>query len=234
MKCVVINGTEIRGCTYHLKELFLDELKPEALTEFYLPKDAPGYCIGCKRCFLESEAFCPHFEKVDPIWRAMKEADLLVFAYPVYVLRAPGQLKSLLDHLGVHWFAHRPDPVMFSKSAVIITQSIVAPNGAAQKDVMTSLQWLGVASVERIGFGLMEGVHWDEISEKRRQRFESKIRGFARRFRDVSPKQMSLRAKFYFAMCHMIQNGVRKRLAAGEKPGVDLQYWTDRGWVSER
>ena len=78
MKCVVINGTEIRGCTYHLKELFLDELKPEALTEFYLPKDAPGYCIGCKRCFLESEAFCPHFEKVDPIWRAMKEADLLV------------------------------------------------------------------------------------------------------------------------------------------------------------
>jgi len=39
MKCVVINGTEQKGCTYNLKEIFLDELKPKQLTEFYLSKD---------------------------------------------------------------------------------------------------------------------------------------------------------------------------------------------------
>ena len=38
MKCVVINGTEIKGCTYNLKEIFLDELKPSHLTEFFCPK----------------------------------------------------------------------------------------------------------------------------------------------------------------------------------------------------
>ena len=35
MKCVVINGTEQKGCTYNLKEIFLDELKPKQCLEFY-------------------------------------------------------------------------------------------------------------------------------------------------------------------------------------------------------
>lgn len=64
LNCVVITGTDIKGCTYQLKELFLDELKPEQLIEFTLPKDAPGYCIGCKQCFLVSEKNCPHFHHV--------------------------------------------------------------------------------------------------------------------------------------------------------------------------
>jgi len=46
MKCVVINGTEQKGCTYNLKEIFLDELKPKQLTEFYLSKDAPPILYG--------------------------------------------------------------------------------------------------------------------------------------------------------------------------------------------
>ncbi len=182
MKCVVINGTEIRGCTYNLKEIFLDELKPLHLTEFYLPKDAPAYCTGCKLCFLKGENYCPHVEQVKPIGDAMRNADLIVFAYPVYVLRAPGQIKSLLDHFGVPWFAHRPDPTMFNKTVAIITQSIGAPNKDAPKDVRTSMEWLGVPTVKKIGFGLMEGVKWEEISEARRNKFESKIRNFARSF----------------------------------------------------
>ena len=62
MKCVVINGTEVKGCTYNLKEIFLDELKPTELKEFYLPKDGPDFCKGCKVCFVDSETKCPHFD----------------------------------------------------------------------------------------------------------------------------------------------------------------------------
>ncbi|WP_207204781.1 NAD(P)H-dependent oxidoreductase [Miniphocaeibacter massiliensis] len=36
---------------------------------------------------------------VQPIWNKMLESDLIIFAYPVYVLRAPAQVKSLLDNL---------------------------------------------------------------------------------------------------------------------------------------
>ncbi|MGB4610081.1 MAG: NAD(P)H-dependent oxidoreductase [Saccharofermentanales bacterium] len=231
MKCVVINGTEQKGCTYNLKELFLDELKPKQLTEFYFPEDAPNYCTGCKTCFVKSETLCPHYQKVDPIWQAMLEADLIVFAYPVYVLRAPGHVKSFLDHLGVHWFAHRPDPRMFDKTAVIITQSIGAPNKYAQKDVKTSLNWLGVSRVKKIGFGMMEGVFWNEISEARRDKFERKIRKFAGQFHNIKPANQSLRIKFIFQMCKMMQTSLSKKTPEGQELSPDLQYWIDHGWV---
>lgn len=234
MKCVVINGTEIKGCTYHLKEILLDELQPEHLQEFYLPKDAPDYCTGCKQCFLECETLCPHNEKVAPIWRAMIDADLIVFAYPVYVLRAPGHVKSLLDHFGVHWFAHRPEPTMFHKTAVILTQSIGAPNRAAQKDVKTSLEWLGVAKIRSIGFGMMEGIRWNEISERRKQKMELKLRTFAGQFKTVEPQRKSIKTRLYFQICKKMQEGVLKKLPEGQSPEADLQYWLDRGWVSQR
>lgn len=232
MNCVVINGTEIKGCTYNLKEIFLDELKPSKLKEFYLPNDGPDYCTGCKQCFLVSETKCPHFEKVNPIWQAITEADLIVFAYPVYVMRAPGQIKSLLDHFGVYWFAHRPDPKMFTKTAVIITQSIGAPNGAAQKDVKTSLEWMGVSKIEKIGFRMLEGVIWDEISESRRRKFEKKARAFARRFDNLPPVKKSLKNRLYFQIGKKMQERVLKELPDDKEPGPDLQYWIDQGWIS--
>ncbi|MEL3908817.1 MAG: NAD(P)H-dependent oxidoreductase [Treponemataceae bacterium] len=234
MKCVVINGTEVKGCTYNLKEIFLDELKPTELVEFYFPKDAPSYCTGCKLCFTKGEKFCPHYKKVAPIWQVMTEADLIVFAYPVYVMRAPGQIKSFLDHLGVHWFAHRPKPVMFNKTAVIITQSIGASNRAAQQDVKTSLNWLGVSRVKQIGFGMMEGVIWNEISEKRRGVFEKKLRSFARRFNKLQPAKKSLKVKLLFTMCKMMQTSLLKKTPEGQELSADLQYWIKQGWVVKK
>jgi hypothetical protein len=96
MNIVLINGTEVRGCTYHIKEFFLDELRDgNNLKEFYLPKDCPHFCCGCKTCFFKNENGCPHAEYTVPLWNDIIHADLLVFAYPVYVLRAPGQVKAL-------------------------------------------------------------------------------------------------------------------------------------------
>lgn len=232
MKCLVINGTEQKGCTYNLKEIFLDELKPKELIEFYFPKDAPDYCTGCKTCFMKSETLCPHYKKVEPIWNAMLEADLIVFAYPVYVLRTPGHVKSFLDHLGVHWFAHRPNPRMFNKTAAIITQSIGGPNKGAQKDVETNLNWIGIPRVKKIGFGMMEGVIWDEISESRRQKFEKKVRAFAKQFHTLKPASKSLKTKFYFQMCKMLQTKLSKNTPNGQELSTDLQYWIDQGWVT--
>lgn len=234
MKCVVINGTEQKGCTYHLKDIFLDELKPNLVTEFYLPKDGPGYCHGCKLCFMKNEQLCPHNEKVNPIWQAMVEADLIVFAYPIYVLRAPGHIKALLDHLGVHWCAHRPNPRMFNKTAAIITQSIGAPNGPAQKDVQTSLEWLGVPKIKRIGFGMMEGVVWDEISQARRLGFEKKMRAFARQFHHLKAPGNNLKTQFIFYMCRYMQKRVLEKTPQGQVPSVDVQHWIDQGWISRK
>lgn len=86
-----------------MKEQFLTNLKENnGLIEFY-PKDLLQFCMGCKNCFMNGEEKCPHTELVKPIWNAVLNADLLVFAYPVYALRASASIKSLLDHFCVHW-----------------------------------------------------------------------------------------------------------------------------------
>ncbi|NLM07302.1 MAG: flavodoxin family protein [Tissierellia bacterium] len=223
MKITCITGTDIKGCTYQIKEFFLKEFSKADIKEFYLPSQGPDYCTGCKNCFTKGESFCPHVNKVTPIWEAMLVSDLIVFAYPVYVLRAPGQVKSLLDHLGCHWFAHRPDPRMFSKRGAIITQSIGAPNSAAQKDVKTSLNWLGVSSVKCLGIGLMDGVVWEDLSKNRREKIKNKLINFAASFKNLKPASMSPKVKLIFKMCQSMQRSIEKKGI----DSLDLRYWRD-------
>ena len=229
MNIVVINGSNVKGCTYHIKEVFLSALKDEnKITEFYLPRDLPVFCTGCKSCFFKSESLCPHAEYVTPIWNAVIESDLIVFSMPVYVLRAPAQVKSLLDHFACHWMAHRPDKAMFTKRAAILTNSIGASNKAAQKDVDTSLSWMGVSDIKTLGFGLMEGVIWDELSDKRRNDIEKKTINFAKKFQHRKIVHKNLKVKFYFYFCKMIH---KKVLKSEKVPSADNQHWIDNGWI---
>lgn len=229
MKITVVNGTEIKGCTYHIKEIFLEVLRNgNEITEFYLPRDLPHFCCGCKICFFEDERNCPHAEYTMPIWNAVLAADLLIFAYPMYVMRAPGQMKALLDHFGCHWMVHRPDKRMFEKRAVILTQSIGAPNGAAQKDVATSLSWWGVSDIRKLGFGLMEGVIWDELSDRRRKSIEEKVKNLAVNYQVLKPVRKSLKVRGLFAISKALHKNTLKN---EEIPSADNQHWIDNGWI---
>ncbi|HHV43032.1 MAG TPA: flavodoxin family protein [Clostridiaceae bacterium] len=228
MKVVVINGTEVRGCTYNIKEIFLKNLAGDnEITEFYLPRDNPHFCMGCKNCFFTGEADCPHVDTVGPIWQALVESDLIVFAYPVYVLRTTGQVKALLDHFGCRWLVHRPEPAMFSKRAVILTQSIGAPNRAAQKDVKTSLSWLGVTSIKCLGMGMIEGVIWEELSEARRAKIETKVARFARGIKPTEQGRKGLLVRMKFQLCKLMQRRVLKKGI----PSLDVDYWIEKGWL---
>ncbi|MDR1001922.1 MAG: NAD(P)H-dependent oxidoreductase [Oscillospiraceae bacterium] len=228
-QAVIITGTEVKGCTYHMKEAFLQGLGGAfEVTEFTLPRDMPHFCVGCKLCFFESESRCPHSDSVMPIWNAMLGADLIVFAAPVYVMRVPGQVKALLDHFGCHWMVHRPDPAMFTKRAVILTQSVGAPNAAAQKDIVTSLSWMGVPSIKRFGFGLMEGVIWDELSGRLKSRIIRKTKRFAKGFRSIKPARKSLKVRVLFFISKQMHKGVLKKETT---PGADNRHWIEQGWL---
>jgi multimeric flavodoxin WrbA len=230
-KAVIITGTEVKGCTYHIKEAFIQGLGGSyEVTEFTLPKDMPHFCCGCKVCFNDSENRCPHAASVMPIWNAMLEADLIVFAAPVYVMRIPGQVKALLDHFGCHWMVHRPDPGMFTKRTAILTQSIGAPNGGAQKDIATSLSWMGVSSIKRLGFGLMEGVIWDALSNERREKIIAKTQKFAKNFVNIKPARKSVKTKMLFFVTKQLHIDLLKK---EKTPGADNRHWIEQGWLKE-
>ena len=229
MNIAVINGTEIKGCTYNIKEIFLNNFRDgNKVVEYYLPKDLPHFCCGCKTCFFKSEAQCPHAQYVMPIWESILSADLLVFASPVYALRTTAQMKSLLDHLCVHWMVHRPDEKMFSKRAVILTNAIGVSNSGAQKDIATSLTWLGISKIEKLGIGLLEGVIWEELSAKRRDIIADKVKKFAAKNNDSYPVRKGVKVKLLFAITKMMHQKVGKK----ENPlSADNKYWKEKGWI---
>lgn len=229
MKIVVINGTFVKGITYTMKESFLNNLRKEnEITEFY-PRDFPDFCVGCKNCFLKGEDKCPHFVKKSPVWNAMLLADVIVFAYPVYALRAPGSIKTLLDHFCVHWLVHRPEPGFFEKTAVIITNSVGAPNGSAQKDVKTSLNWLGVSRIYTCGMPMMGDIILDKLSEKHRQMIEKKMKYLALRVQKDHPHHsMSLKVRTFFAMTKFQHKMVLK---TEEVPSLDNAHYIKYGWI---
>ena len=229
MKITVINGTEIRGCTYSIKELFLAGFRDgNEVTEYYLPKDLPHFCCGCKTCFFKSESQCPHAQNVTPIWESILNADLLLFTSPVYALRTTAQMKSLLDHLCVHWMVHRPEERMFDKRAVILTNAVGVFNSGAQKDLATSLTWLGVSKIEKLGIGLLEGVIWDELSEKRRKIIADKVKMFAAKSKNTRPARKGIKIRLLFAVTRLMHQGAARK----ENPlSTDNQYWKEKGWI---
>lgn len=140
MKITVINGTEKHGVTYRLKEIFLSEFKNKAdITEYYLPRDCPDFCIGCTSCILKGETACKDADKISIIEKSLLEADLIIITSPAYVFHITGALKAFLDHFAYRWISHRPAPEMFTKRAVIITQCLGAGAKSAAKDIKHSL-----------------------------------------------------------------------------------------------
>ena len=231
MKITVINGTEKHGVTYRLKEAFLEPFRDKAeIKEFNLPGDCPGFCIGCTNCFRERPELCKDACYVQPIEKALLEADLLVFTSPAYVFHATGAMKAMLDHFGYRWMPHRPAKEMFGKRAVIITQCLGSGESSAAKDIKDSLSWWGISSIRKCSYKLMGDIVWDKLPEKKRSSMLNSVAKTARRFAaiDYSRKagtSLMTRAKFY--ACRMIQT----RLGKQNPEYTDYKYWKANGWL---
>jgi len=120
---------------------------------------------------------------------------------------------------------------MFCKRAVILTQSIGAPNGVAQRDVQTTLIWLGVSNIKKLGFGLIEGVIWEELSEKKRQLIKNKVQKLAAKYAEPKTVNMGFITRVLFAVCKKTH---KMTLKGEEVPSVDNQHWLDNGWLEQK
>ena len=233
MKITVINGTEKHGVTYKLKENFLAPFKPSAeITEYYLPKDCPSFCVGCTSCFKRGEDTCKDRLYVQAIEQSLIQADLIVVTSPSYVMHATGALKSLLDHLAYRWMPHRPAAEMFGKRAVVITQCLGAGAKSAAKDIVNSLSWWGISKIGVYNGSLMSDIMWDNLSEKRRSKLLKGTTRLARKYAKINyakPAKTSLATKVKFGMCRFIQ----KRIQKSGIESLDCQYWQNNGWLGK-
>lgn len=222
MKIVIIHGQSHKGSTYHIARDLAEKIGGD-ITEFFLPRDFGEFCVGCTKCFMESETKCPHYDKLNPITKTIDESDVIILASPVYVYHATGAMKAFLDHYGYRWMVHRPVEAMFKKQAVCISTAAGAGMKWTNKDMMDSLFFWGVAKRYQFGMGVA-ATDWESISDKKKKAIEkatSSIAGkIVRNFGKVKP---GIKTKGMFMIMRMMQKN-------GFNPS-DVAYWNEKGWT---
>jgi multimeric flavodoxin WrbA len=228
MNVAVIYGTERKGSTYNITQLFLKKLNIETqdVTEFFLPKDMPHFCIGCGNCFMKGEKFCPHYADVNIIKKAMLKSDLLIFASPVYVYHATGQMKTLLDHFAYQWMVHRPEKKMFSKMALVISTAAGGGMKSTNKDIVDSLSFWGVGRIFKYGKGVA-AINWEGVSGKNKINIEKDVEKLATKILNTSKPVtpcIRIKTKFYF------MRFLHKKIGFSD---ADINYWNEQGWLEK-
>lgn len=233
MNITVINGTEKRGVTYRLKEIFLSAFRGKAsITEYALPRDCPAFCSGCTSCIIKGENTCKDAEKIGEIEKSLLEADLIVMTSPAYVFHATGAMKAFLDHFAYRWMPHRPAPEMFGKRAVVITQCLGAGARSAAKDIKHSLSWWGISVIGVFTGALMGDVVWERLSEKKKAQLTGKVKKLSRKFAHIcyaKPARANLITKIRFSFCRAMQKALHK----ADPRYLDGKYWAQQGWLGK-
>jgi Multimeric flavodoxin WrbA len=223
MNVTIIYGNQRKGSTYNIAQLFLKKLMSanDNLTEFFLPEAMPSFCFGCCNCFAKGEEYCPHYDYVEPIRSAMEKSDVIVFTTPVYVLRTSGQMKTLLDHFAFQFMTHRPNPAMFSKTAVIFSTGAGGGTKSAMKDIAVSLKFWGVAKIYKAGFAVFNS-EWENVSDKIKGKITVKVNSLADSIGN-KPK-VNISTKMLFRMFRLFH----KKFRFCE---YDYLYWERNGWI---
>ena len=225
MKCVMIHGQSHEGSTCNIARMLAKKLDAK-MSEFFLPRDFNEFCLGCTVCFEKGQTHCPHYGKLEPIIKAMDEADVIILESPVYVYHATGAMKAFLDHLGCRWMAHRPEESMFKKQAVVISTAAGAGMKSTNKDMADSTFFWGCARTYKLGFAV-RAVSWEGISEKYRAKIEKKVTKTADKIKKRNGRaKPKFKTKLFFSIMRTLHKKVMNP--------ADTEYWKAKGWLDKK
>jgi multimeric flavodoxin WrbA len=208
--------------------MILDKIEGLEITEFFLPKDMPNFCRGCFNCIFKGEGMCPDRQYIEPIKKAILEADLIVMTSPVYCLAESGQIKALLDHFGFMFMTHRPEESVFNKIGLSVVTAAGAGMKGAQKTLKTSMKWWGVKKQ----FQYLRAVaasSYNEIQPKNLKKMEEETSKLAIKIRKALEHKDHLKPNFTSRALFFIMKLMHK--GHPEWNELDASYWKDQGFL---
>lgn len=228
-KITVIHGQLHKGSTYNITKQIIDEIpsRDKEVNEYFMPRDTPNYCIGCYKCFNESESSCPEAEKVERIVKSMEKAHIIIINSPTYCYGMTGQLKTLLDHFGYMWLSHRPKEAMFKKLGIVVSTASGAGANKVVKSLSNQLFWLGVPKVIHYSKNV-NASNWDEVPKKIKKSIEKDISKLSKKLEaKVARSSPGLKLKFTFHIMRIMQKLNNWNM-------VDKNYWQKNGWLDKK
>jgi len=88
-----------KGFTFKLLDRFLDGIRAEGITPeiHFLGKYKIRPCTGCFSCWVKTPGVCIQKDDMKVLTEKLEDADLIIYAQPLYVFSVPGITKNFLD-----------------------------------------------------------------------------------------------------------------------------------------
>jgi len=157
---VVLSGSPRRGATTdRLTDAFIEgaESAGNFVTRFQTADMNIGGCLGCRHCFTE-QGVCVQKDDMQPILDALRKAEVLVLASPVYYFGFTAQLKLAVDRT----YALLKERMPVKRAALLMTCG--ASEEAAASSVSTFRQICKLQRWEEAGIVIAPHLHKpDEI-----------------------------------------------------------------------
>jgi len=100
MKTIILYGSPNKtGNSATLAEYLIRGIGRSEVKRFYANEMNIKPCQGCQKCFSHLEHYCATEDDMQDIYSAFIEADVVVFATPMYWGYMTAQLKAVMDRM---------------------------------------------------------------------------------------------------------------------------------------
>lgn len=99
---VLLGSPRKNGNTNILCDEFIKGAKETGanIKKIFIQEKNINYCVGCSECYIKKEKYCQVFDDdMKEILDDIDNADVIVFASPVYFYTITGQMKTVIDRM---------------------------------------------------------------------------------------------------------------------------------------
>ena len=145
MKIAVFNGSPRKANTSAMVQAFIEGATAAGheVEEYAVGKMKIAGCLGCEYCHTKGEGACIQKDDLEKIMPAYKDADMIVFASPIYYFNMTAQMEAAIQR--VYCIGK---PAKAKKAALLLSSG--SP-GVYDASIAQFSAYMAYAGIENVG-----------------------------------------------------------------------------------
>lgn len=141
MKIAVFNGSPRKGTTSAMVQAFREgaQAAGHEVEEYQVGKMKIAGCLGCEYCHTKGNGACIQKDDLEKILPAYKEANMIVFASPIYYFTMSAQMEAAIQR--VYCIGK---PLKAKKAALLLTSGSPGVYDAATAQFKAYMAYAGI------------------------------------------------------------------------------------------
>jgi multimeric flavodoxin WrbA len=141
MKIAIFNGSPRKENTSAMVQAFIEGAKQAGheIEELQVGKVKIGGCLGCGYCHTKGEGTCIQKDDLEKIMPAYMQADMIVFASPIYYFTMTAQMEAAIQR--VYCIGK---PVKAKKAALLLSSGSAGVYDAAIAQFKAYMAYTGI------------------------------------------------------------------------------------------